>query len=49
MFHDTYLIILNVKINDFNEITVEIVYDMDTNYVSFSNIYDMGKNKEKTR
>ena len=35
------------EINDFNEITVEIVYDTDANYVSFSNIYDMGKNKEK--
>lgn len=35
------------EINDFNEITVEIVYGMDANYISFSNIYDMGKNKEK--
>ena len=35
------------EINDFNEITVEIVYDTDANHVSFSNIYDMGKNKEK--
>ena len=36
------------EINDFNGITVEIVYgSIDANYVSFSNIYDMGKNKEK--
>ncbi|WP_124099876.1 hypothetical protein [Ruminococcus sp. Marseille-P6503] len=35
------------EINDFNGITVEIVYGMDANYVSFSNIYNMGKNKEK--
>ena len=35
------------EINDFNGITVEIVYGMDANYVSFSNIYNMGTNKEK--
>lgn len=35
------------EINDFNGITVEIIYGMDANYISFSNIYDMGKNKEK--
>ena len=50
MFHNIYLIIRNVKLMILMELPVEIVYgSIDANYVSFSNIYDMGKNKEKTR